>query len=179
VKSRTRRALPALCSAVVLALAVGCGDKEADAGAGTAGKLDKLGSDLKDAGKDVAKDAQAAAGNINDQLKKWSGQLETMAKNTAGAVSMKGDALADTLKARMPEMEKTIQTVKLQLDARGGQLKELGKGLDAKAAEVKTKLDDLAKAGAAAGANARQAAVDAFVALANQLKGAIDKLLAA
>jgi hypothetical protein len=165
---------------------------------GQPGAAGKLGTDLKQAGKQAGAQAKEAAaktgaavteaaqktgeavkeagGAMKEQLAAASEKLAVLGKGAANGATLKGDALANILKAKLAEMDKILNQVKPLLESKGDSFKVLITNINGKHATLKTKLEELGKAGASATTEVKQGAVDAFTALATAFKAALDKL---
>ncbi len=164
-----------------LALVAGCGDEGSGAGLGKLGSDlktvgDKAATEAKDAGGKMAEQAKGAGAAMSTQLAEAGSSLSKLASDAAAGMSMKGDELSKMLSAKLPELNKVVATVKEQLAAKGGALKDMIPGLTTKQDGFAKSLEALTKSGANAGADLKKSALDAFSSLTAGLNDAMAKL---
>ena len=149
-----------LCSCLVLA--AGCGEETS--------------KDLKEAGAKAADKAKDAGAAMNKQLEDAVAALDKLATEATAAMKQKGNELATLLKSKQPDIDKLVDATKAQLSAKGAAVKDMAADLTTRNEKLKSAVASLEKAGANASEEVKQAAVDAFNAVSNGLKAAMNKL---
>jgi len=138
-----------LCLSV--AFVPGCGEDDT-------APMKQMGADLKDAGSKLGAElAQAGA------------KLDAFAQDVASGVAMKGDELATSMKAKLPDLEAMVDGIQ----AKGA---AAGENLSVKLDKLESDVEALAQAGAGAAAELKQKVLDAFADLAAAIKAAFAKL---
>lgn len=140
---------------VALVFTLGCGD--ADHGA-----MGKVGTGVKQAGADALQAAKDVGNEVGDELADAIASLEAFAKSAASGLSDTGEALAQGVASRMPDVRNLVDKAKLKLAAGGAEMQEQASRLEAKVALLESRLEALAHNAASASREMKDDVVAAF-----------------
>lgn len=154
--------------ALVACLGSGCSDE-------TARKTEAA---LEQAGDDIAETTKDVGDKIGDGLAEAADGLEDFSESLASDVSDAAGDVGQKIQSKMPELESLVDKTKAKLSAGGAEAKEAAKSLDDKLATLRTKLGQLADAGAQATKELKDDVVDAFQDLVASIKSGLAKLKA-
>ena len=166
---------PWLSLALVAAvLAPACNDDSTDYGAGATAK--NASDKAAQATKDAAKATEDAAKKAVSELKTGADGLEKFANSLQESI---GDAAYDvgqSIKAKMPEVEKLAEKVKARLNAGDEDMREAAAKIDEHMTDLRNKLTALGDDAATATKDAKEDAADAFKSLLDNIQNGVKKL---
>ncbi len=152
-----------ITAALALSLGAGCSDN---------GPASKVVPALKESGKEVLATTKEVGSKVGDGLAEAADSLATFSKSVASNVSDTGEAVAKKVMAKMPDVESLVDKAKAKLATGGAEAKALVARLDEKLVALKSGLESLAKSGVNATREAKDAVVNAFNGLIEDIKNA-------